>query len=357
MHACFERPMMLAAVLYGKENVTVEQLPIPRIGEGEVLVKIETALTCGTDVKVYRRGYHARMIVAPSVFGHEFAGTVAEVGPGVNEFVKGMRVVAANSAPCGECYYCQRHEFSLCNDLLFLNGAYAEYIKVPPRIVKMNLLPIPERVQAATAAMVEPVACVLRGLEEADVRQEDTVAVLGLGPIGLLFVRLAKLARARVLAFGRRKMRLRTAERLGADHVSDVDQIDDIPAMVRSLSGGRGADKVIECVGHPTAWELAVACARRGGTVVLFGGCASGTTVSLDTERIHYDQLTIKSPFHHTPRHVRQALDLLVKGVLDASDWISHHAPLIELPKVLANLTQANGMLKVAIIPDGRRSE
>lgn len=347
--------MMLAAVLYGKENVTVERLPIPSIGEGEVLVKIETALTCGTDLKVYRRGYHARMIVVPSVFGHEFAGTIAKVGPEVNGFVEGMPVVAANSAPCGECYYCHRQEFSVCNDLLFLNGAYAEYIKVPRRIVATNLLPIPEQVSYAAAAMVEPVACVMRGLEEAEVREQDTVVVLGLGPIGLLFVRLAKLRGARVLAFGRRKTRLRTAERLGADNVFDIDAIEAIPAKVKSLTSGYGADKVIECVGHPTAWELAIACTRRGGTVTLFGGCAAGTTVSLDTERIHYDQLTIKSPFHHTPRHVRGALELLAKGVLDASDWISHHAPLIELPKVLADLAQTNGTLKVAIIPNGRR--
>jgi len=346
--------MMLAAVLYGKESVGVERMPVPRIGDGEVLVKIEAALTCGTDIKVYRRGYHARMLVVPSVFGHEFAGTIAEVGRGVNGFYEGMRVVSANSAPCGECYYCQREEFSMCSDLLFLNGAYAEYIKVPARIVKTNLLPIPEQVSFAAAAMVEPVACVLRGLEESDVRERDMVVVLGLGPIGLLFVRLVKLKGARVLAFGRRKMRLRTAERLGADGVLDIDAIEDIPARVQSLTNGHGADKVIECVGHPAAWELAVACARRGGTVTLFGGCAAGTTVTLDTERIHYDQLTIKSPFHHTPRHIRTALGLIAEGVVNASEWISHDAPLIELPKVLANLTQANGTLKVAILPDAK---
>jgi L-iditol 2-dehydrogenase len=344
---------MLAAILYNKEDVRLEQLPTPRIGEGEALVKIEAALTCGTDVKVYRRGYHPRMIVLPSVFGHEFAGTIAEVGRGVIGFEEGMRVVAANSAPCGTCYYCRKQEFAACDDLLFLNGTYAEYIKIPSRIVQKNLLPVPEHVSSPAAAMVEPVACVLRGLEETGVADGDTVAVIGLGPIGLLFVRLAKWRGARVVAFGRHKMRLQTAERLGADAVYDVDALGDVTAKLRSLTDGRGADRVIECVGHPSAWDLALACVRRAGTVVFFGGCPMGTTVALNTQRMHYDQLTLKSPFHHTPRHVREALQLISDGIINASEFISHKAPLIDLPRVLADLTQPNGTLKVAIFPDG----
>jgi L-iditol 2-dehydrogenase len=263
-------------------------------------------------------------------------------------------VVAANSAPCGECFYCRRQELTVCNDLLFLNGSYAEYIKVPPRFVKSNLLPIPEHVSFSAAAMVEPVACVVRGLEEGEVEAWDTVVVLGLGPIGLMFVRLAKWKGARVLAFGRRKSRLTIAERLGADAVIEVGVTEDVPAKVRAMTGGRGADKVIECVGHQSAWELALSCARKGGTVTFFGGCASGTSVALDAQRIHYDQLTIKSPFHHTPRHVREALRLIADGVINASDWISHEAPLVELPDVMAHLTQPNGTLKVAIHPNGK---
>jgi len=346
---------MTAAVLYGREDVRVERMPIPQVSEGEVLVKIEVALTCGTDVKVYRRGHHPRMIVLPSVFGHEFAGTIVETGRNVNGFREGMRVVAANSAPCGECFYCQKQEFAVCDDLLFLNGSYAEYIKIPARIVEMNLLLIPEHVSFAAAAMVEPAACVVRGLEESSIAEDETVVILGLGPIGLLFVRLVKWRGARVLAFGRRTRRLRMAERLGADAVFHADALEAIPAKVRSLTGGRGADKVIECVGHQSVWELALACARRGGTVTLFGGCAAGTTVALDTQRMHYDQLTIKSPFHHTPRHVREALQLIANGIINASEWISDNAPLIELPQVMASLVQPNGVLKVAILPNGKR--
>src|SRR6201993_3875587 len=183
---------MTAAVLYGKEDLKIEKVPIPRVGDGEVLVKVQVALTCGTDLKVYQRGYHARMIVPPALFGHELAGIVEEVGPAVRGFKKGMRVVALNSAPCGMCFYCSKHQENLCEDLLFNNGAYAEYIHIPKRIVETNMLAIPSHVSFQEAAMVEPVACVLRGLHETRVEIGDTVAVIGGGPIGPVIVQGGK---------------------------------------------------------------------------------------------------------------------------------------------------------------------
>ena len=165
---------MTAAVLYGKEDVKIERVPIPTLEEGEVLVKVQVALTCGTDLKVYQRGYHARMIVPPALFGHELAGVIEEVGPNVRGFRKGMRVVALNSAPCGTCFYCSKHQENLCQDLLFNNGAYAEYIRIPRRIVETNMLAIPKHVSFEEAAMVEPLACVLRGLHETKMEIGDT---------------------------------------------------------------------------------------------------------------------------------------------------------------------------------------
>src|ERR1700747_2561733 len=167
---------MTAAVLYGKEDLKIEKVPIPRVGDGEVLVKVSVALTCGTDLKVYQRGYHARMIVPPALFGHELAGVIEEVGAGVNGFKKGMRVVALNSAPCQMCFYCSKHQENLCEDLLFNNGAYAEYIRIPRRIVEANMLVVPSNVSFEDAAMTEPLACVLRGLHETGVEIGDTVA-------------------------------------------------------------------------------------------------------------------------------------------------------------------------------------
>src|ERR1700681_3463118 len=196
---------MTAAVLYGKQDLKIEQVPIPRVGDGEVLVKVQVALTCGTDVKVFQRGYHARMIVPPAVFGHELAGDVVAVGQDVTRFTVGQRVVAANSAPCEACYFCKRGQQNLCGDLLFNNGAYAEYIRIPSRIVERNTYEIPAHVSYQDAALVEPLACVLRGLAETGMRAGDTIAITRLGPIRLMFVRLAKVEGARVIAIGRRK--------------------------------------------------------------------------------------------------------------------------------------------------------
>ena len=161
---------MMAAVLYGKENLQVEPVAVPKIEKGDLLVRVKVALTCGTDVKVFRRGYHARMIVPPAEFGHELAGDIVACGEGVAKFSIGQRVVAANSAPCDRCYFCSRGLENLCEDLLFNNGAYAEYIRIPARIVERNTYEIPADVSYQDAALVEPLACVLRGLEETGIR-------------------------------------------------------------------------------------------------------------------------------------------------------------------------------------------
>src|SRR6201981_496659 len=250
---------MTAAVLYGKEDVKIERVPIPRLGDGEVLVKVQVALTCGADLKVYQRGYHARMIVPPALFGHELAGVIEEVGPGVRAFKKGMRVVALNSAPCQMCFYCSKHQENLCEDLLFNNGAYAEYIRIPRRIVETNMLAIPRHVSFEDAAMIEPLACVLRGLHETGVEIGGTVVVIGGGPIGLMFVQVAKAIGCNVVAVVKRDSQVSLARRKGAHEVVQIAQVKDAVEAVRELSPERrGADVVIEAVGRPEAWEWAV---------------------------------------------------------------------------------------------------
>ena len=226
---------MTAAVLYGKEDVKIEQVPIPTLEEGEVLVKVEVALTCGTDLKVYQRGYHARMIVPPALFGHELAGVIEEVGPNVKGFKKGMRVVALNSAPCGMCFYCSKHQENLCQDLLFNNGAYAEYIRIPRRIVESNMLAIPKHISYEEAAIVEPLACVLRGLHETKLEIGDTVAVIGAGPIGLMFVQVAKLSGCNVISVVKRDSQVAAARHAGADSVVQITTVDDPVKAVRKI--------------------------------------------------------------------------------------------------------------------------
>jgi L-iditol 2-dehydrogenase len=343
---------MSAAVLYGKEDVKIEEVPVPPVGPGEVRVRIRAALTCGTDLKVYRRGYHARMIEPPAVFGHEFAGEIEAVGEGITLWKPGMRVVAANSAACGRCFYCLRRHPELCEDLLFVNGAYAEYITLPERIVGTNLLAIPAHVSFEEAALVEPLACVVRGMEETYVQPGDTVAVLGAGQIGLMFVRLCKLAGARVICVGRRPARLELAREMGADVLLRADCEPDIVQAVKAhTEGGRGPDKVIECVGLPEVWEQAIAMGRKAATINLFGGCPKDSMACLDTTRIHYDELTIKGTFHHTPATVRTALGLISDGRLPAKMLIQQRAPLAELPAVFQSLLNGNCAVKVAIDP------
>ena len=343
---------MTAAVLYGKENVQIETVDVPQIGKGDVLVRVRAALTCGTDVKVFRRGYHARMIVPPALFGHELGGDIVAMGKDVRGFKMGQRVVAANSAPCGECFYCQRNQENLCEDLLFNNGAYAEYIRIPERIVRRNMYEVPDHVSYQDAALVEPLACVLRGLEESGVRPGDTVAVIGLGPIGMMFVRLAKaVCNARVIAIGRRPQQLLRASRMGADEtVLNCDGAD-VVGPVHEMTGGRGADVVIEAVGLPEVWQLAIKLLRRGGVVNFFGGCPDGTNLNLDTNLLHYSELTCKASFHHTPALIRKALDLVSRGYVGAKDFVNHSEPLTNLLQVMQHLMSHNGHLKTAIIP------
>src|SRR5512142_664368 len=241
---------MTAAVLYGKEDVKIEKVPIPRVSDGEVLIKVHVALTCGTDLKVYQRGYHARMIVPPALFGHELAGTIEQLGPGVRGFRKGQRVVALNSAPCGMCFYCSKHQENLCEDLLFNNGAYAEYIRIPKRIVETNMLAVPSDVSYEEAAMVEPLACVLRGLHETGMEIGDTVAVIGGGPVGLMFMKVANLSGCKVIAVVKHDGQVDAAKRMGAHDVVQITRVKDPVHEVQiRTKEKRGADVVIEAVG------------------------------------------------------------------------------------------------------------
>lgn len=346
---------MTAAVLYGKEDIKIERVPIPSLGEGEILVKVRAALTCGTDLKVYRRGYHAKMLVPPALFGHELAGEIEEIGPGVSSFRTGMRVVAANSAPCGACFYCRHQQENLCDDLYFNNGAYAEYIRIPRRIVEKNTLVIPEKVSFEEAAMVEPLACVLLGLNESNVQAGDNVVVIGGGPIGLMFIQVAKAKQCRIISVVKRDEQVAIARQFGADEVVQIPSEQDAPqhtvAAVRKLTEGRGADVVVEAVGRPEAWQWSVDMLRKGGTAQFFGGCATGTKVELDTNRIHYSALRMLATFHHTPRVVREAFSLICENRVRPTDYITGRAPLAELQQVFRQMMDRTGDIKTAILP------
>jgi L-iditol 2-dehydrogenase len=260
--------------------------------------------------------------------------------------------VALNSAPCGICFYCEKHQENLCEDLLFNNGAYAEFIRIPRRIVEKNMLEIPEGVTFEAAAMTEPLACVVRGLQETGAAMGDTVAVIGGGPIGLSFIQVARLSGCNVIAVVKHDQQVEAAKRFGANEIVQITKTEDAIGRTRALcSGERGADVVIEATGKPQGWQWAVEMVRRGGVTNFFGGPPTGTRVELDTNLLHYSEITLKATFHHTPETVRKALKLIHEGKIKSADYVTGEAPLSKLQQVLRNMLNRGSEIKTAIIP------
>lgn len=344
---------MLAAMFYGPMDVRMEQRPTPQPGPGEVLLQVAAATTCGTDVKTYRRGHPLLFRHTPAGFGHEVSGVAAATGAGVTRCHEGDAIAVANSAPCLECFYCRRGRYSLCEDLLLLNGAYAEYLLVPERIVRQNIYPLSATASFVAAALTEPLACALHGIEASEIVAGDTVAILGSGPLGLLLTALARLRGARVILTGRGEQRLALGQHFGADIVIDVTDMpleEQYEAVREETDGRRGADVVIEAVGTPETWALATTMVRPGGLVNFFGGCPSGTQVALETRSLHYGEVTTKGVFHHTPAYFAQALDLITGHHIDVEALVTARLPLAATLIALDRLLCKQGV-KYALIP------
>lgn len=344
---------MDAVLFYAPQDIKYEQVDIPAIADDEILVKVMAALTCGTDIKTYKRGHPVLIKKTPSGFGHEFSGIVEKVGKNVSKFKVGDRVVAANSAPCMKCFYCEREEYNLCENLEFLNGAYAQYIKVPAQIVEINTYKIPDNLSFEEAAFVEPLANVVHGIERTGIKEGQTVGVVGIGPIGLMLARLAKLKGAKVIAAGRNPLKVKLAKDFaGADEVIDLVQNPNPEELFKSYSSGnKGLDVAIEAVGLPEIWERMFSLVRRGGMVHLFGGCKAGTKVNIDTHRLHYDEIGVISVFHHTPKYVKKSLELISSGAVDVKKLITHSMKLEDLEDAI-NLHNHGKALKILISPN-----
>lgn len=316
---------MRALIFHGPGDLRVEEVPRPEPrGDGDVLVQVEVALTDGTDLKAFRRGHPVLLGPPPSPFGHELCGI---------DIATGRRVVAANSAPCGGCGACRRGQETLCDHLLpLLNGAYAEFVLVPERIARVNLLPVPPGMPPELAAMVEPLACCLRGVDAAGVQPGDTVAVVGLGPIGLMLCACIADAGGWPVGVGSRPERRTLAPSFGAE-----------------TGDGAGADVVMEAAGTAEAWTLALDLVRPGGTVLAFGGLPRDTRVEIDPYRIHYEEVTLRGAFHHTPRHVRAALAFLGSGAYPFELLVTHQVGLDGVAGLLAD--PPRDYLKAAVLP------
>lgn len=341
---------MRAQVFHGPGDLRYEDVPWPTPGPGEIVVKIEAALTCGTDVKVLRRGHPVMIPRLPTVFGHELAGTVTAVGAGVAALREGDRVVAANSAPCGECAPCLTGRANLCENLLFVNGAYGEAIALPRRLVARNVVRLSASIPARRAAFAEPLACALLAIERSRLESGQTVVVFGHGPLGCLLGMVAASRKTRVIIVGKAGWRFDRVRSLGIGECLDAIASPDIVAEIKGLTRGRGADVTFDATGRPEVWEQAVAAAGRGANVVFFGGCAPGTTVHLDTRRVHYEELTLLGAFHHTPDLIRRAIDLLESEVLNPDGLSTHRMELADVPRALQLMSRGEA-LKVLIEP------
>lgn len=330
-------------------DLRLQSVDVPRPADGEVLARVSVALTCGTDIKTLQRG-HARLPM-PGPLGHEWAGRVEALGTGVRGLAVGDRVVATPTAPCGDCAYCLRGQENLCLHLFEhpALGAFADFILVPRHIVNRNLYTVPEEISDLHAAFLEPLACVVHGAGLVPLSGR-TVAFLGDGPIALLFVQLARLRGAnRTVLIGRHRERLEVARKVGVDYTIDATRGGPL-ASLREITDGLGADTVVECVGRPEAWREALSLVRRGGEVLLFGGCEKGAEVSLDTARIHYDEIVLKGGFHYTPASARGAWELIVAGYLELDGLVTASMDLESLPAAL-DLVLRREAVKVAIVP------
>ena len=341
---------MRQAVLVRPGEIRIESVEVPDTGDEEILLRVGAALTCGTDLKTYRRGHP--LIPLPAPMGHEFAGEVAKVGRKVEGVEEGTRIVAAPSAPCSACFYCARGEWNLCETLpeRLVLGGFAEYVRLPSPVVRTNTFVLPDDIPFDHAALLEPLACVVHGQRRLGISRRETIAIIGSGPIAILHLQLALLGGAgEVMVIGAGEMRLKVARDLGAKDVIDRRE-EDPEEAVRHLTRGYGPDAVIECAGDPEAWALATRMVRKGGRCLLFGGCQGGAEVTFEAAKIHYGEVTLMGAFHFTPRDARESLELLVSKEIDSKPLITDRIPLEELEAGLKRMMDRD-CLKLSVQP------
>ena len=345
---------MLGALLTGPEQIEIREFTLERPEPGEIILAVRAATTCGTDVKVFKRGGHPRMLQTPTLFGHEMAGTIAAAGKDVSGFKEGDNVVVANSVPCQTCDYCLCERENLCKNLKYLNGAFAEYIRVPESFVKYNTYNLSPGLSFAKAALTEPLACVLNGMDACELSEytcngPTEVIVFGGGPIGLLFVAALAAEDHHVILADPNQHRLDAGIAMGAKEAIMIQRGGNQAEKVKKLTKhGEGAWVAIDATGVPEVWVDSINAVRPGGLVNLFGGCAPGSSIPLDTHLVHYNALTIKGVYHHRPKTIHRALRLLSKPEFPAENVLSTKMPIEQTEEALRAMMRKE-VLKVVI--------
>ncbi|GBC93082.1 D-arabitol-phosphate dehydrogenase [bacterium HR15] len=345
---------MLQAQLIAPRELILRDVPVPKPRAGEVLVKVRVALTCGTDLKTYRRG-HAKLPLGP--FGHEGAGEIVAVGDGVEHLQVGQPVTWMPTAPCNECLMCLRGRPNLCRRLFeaVVLGSYAEYLLINARVARVHVFPL-DGLDYLHGAFVEPLACVLHAWRMLEPLPGSQVCIIGTGAMGYLHLMEARARGCSPIMVGRRAERLALARELGAVETLQMDaDLSDLSAMheflraVHTITNG-GADVVIEATGARTIWELAPHLCAPGGKVLFYSGLAKGEQVRFEAERLHYDEITLLGSFHFTTQDAHAALQRLRDGDFPVEWLISDTRPLHEIVQVFEALDRGVG-LKVAIVP------
>ncbi|HEY2475200.1 MAG TPA: alcohol dehydrogenase catalytic domain-containing protein, partial [Candidatus Cybelea sp.] len=322
-----ERPRV--AMLVEPRKIELREEAAPQPAPGGIVVRVHAALTDGTDLKTYRRG-HPKMPM-PTRFGHEFSGEVAAIGDGVTAFEPGDPVMCVHTAPCGACFWCRNAQEELCETIMpaMILGAYADLIAVPQRVVDRNCYEKPADVSWVEGAFLEPLSCVVHSVELLATDRGSTVAIVGNGGFGILHALVLRGRGVDVLLFGRNQQRLALARDLGLESI-DVNAVS-MEEVVAERTEGRGADAVVECTGSAQMWERAPSLVRRGGRVSFFAGLPTGTNVSFDAARLHYDEVRLVAPFHFTPADVRAAYELIAAHALPLNALISDTYPLEQI--------------------------
>lgn len=341
---------MRAAVLTEPGHFELREVPVPACGPGDVLVKVARVGICGTDVHIFRGHYASDRL--PLVPGHEFSGTVASVGGEVSSVAVGQRVIADINVGCGRCFYCRKNEVLNCPDMrqlgIHTDGAFAEYVKVPERLV----IPIPDDMSFAVAALTEPLACTVRAAKKSRIRFGESVLVIGAGPVGNFHVQLARaIGAAPVIAADLNPDRVALAKRCGADIVvSDMSGLD---AAVKAATGGRGADVVIESVGLPKLYESAFSLVRPGGRIAAFGLADADARASFAPQAVVLKEIGMKGSVAAMGDDMHEALTLLRYGRIDPSPFLRSTRPLEDTQAAIEDFALDQKYLKVQIALPG----
>src|SRR5579862_54022 len=355
--AFIERPARMRAAVYrGAGRIAVEQVPLPEISAGEVLIRVAACGICGTDIKKIQHGF----VPPPQIFGHEVAGTIVEVGAGVERWEPGDRVVSFHHVPCGHCFYCQRRLFSQCPEYKTAGltagfdpngGGFAEYVRAMPRIVARGLVKIPDDVTFEEATFVEPVNTCIKAIEKARVASGETVLVMGQGPIGLLLMMLSRLVGAAVFATDPLAERRAVGERLGAAAVFDP-AAHDVQQEIRNRTAGRGADAVLVAVPSPALLAEGLALARPGGRVLLFAQNDPHMRLEFPAAAVGVEEKEILGSYSAAVDRNDESARLIFSRTLPVADLVTHRFPLQEFERALALAAKpATHSLKVVVTP------